>query len=241
MPWAIQRQRLLAARPLLPPGMRRPAALLAAGCVVVTACLAVAFGHQGRPGRLDTVVDARIQGLLDSYQGPLHLLSRLGGLLSVAELTAALVLACLVTRRWRGAVLAALAVPAAMTLTEFVLKPLVERSIRGYASFPSGHATAMFALAAICAVLLANPPRPRLPRAVRLLLAAGAVLVAVAVPVAMVAQGFHYFTDIVAGAAVGVGTVLLITLLIDLARPAARVSRGTAAEDTAALSAGRLP
>ena len=186
-------------------------------------------------------MDARIQGLLDSYQGPLHLLSRLGGLLSVAELTAALVLACLVTRRWRGAVLAALAVPAATTLTEFVLKPLIGRSIRGYASFPSGHATAMFALAAICAVLLANPPRPRLPRAVRLLLAAGAVLVAVAVPVAMVAQGFHYFTDIVAGAAVGVGTVLLITLLIDLARPAARVSRGTAAEDTAALSAGRLP
>jgi membrane-associated phospholipid phosphatase len=241
MAWGIQRQRLLAARPLLPPGTRRPAALLAAGCVVVTALLAVAFGHQGRPGRLDAVVDARIQGLLGSYPGPVHLLSRLGGLLSVAELTAALVLACLVTRRWRGAVLAVLAVPAAMTLTEFVLKPLVGRSIRGYASFPSGHATAMFALAAICTVLLANPPRPRLPRVVRLLLAAGAGLVAVAVPVAMVAQGFHYFTDIVAGAAVGIGTVLLVTLLIDLARPAARAGDGTAAADTAALSAGRLP
>jgi undecaprenyl-diphosphatase len=241
MPWGIQRERLLAARPLLPPGMRRPAALLTAGCVVVTACLAVAFGHQGRPDRLDAVVDTRIQSLLGSYQGPLHLLTRLGGLLSVAELTAALVLACLVTRRWRGAVLAALAVPVAMTLTEFVLKPLVGRSIRGYASFPSGHATAMFALAAICAVLLANPSRPRLPRAVRLLLAGGAVLVAVAVPVAMVAQGFHYFTDIVAGSAVGIGTVLLITLLIDMARPAARAPRGAAAEDTAALSAGRLP
>jgi membrane-associated phospholipid phosphatase len=241
MAWGIRRRRLLAAPPLLPPGMRRPAALLAAGCVLVTAGLAVAFGHQGRPSRLDAVVDARIQGVLGSYQGPLHLLSRVGGLFSVTELTAALVLACLVTRWWRGAVLAALAVPAAMTLTEFVLKPLVGRSISGYDSFPSGHATAMFALAAICAVLLANPPRPRLPRAVRRLLVAGAVLVAVAVPVAMVALGYHYFTDIVAGAAVGIGTVLLITLLIDLARPAARAPRGTAAEDTAALSAGRLP
>src|SRR5690349_8513168 len=196
MPWGIQHQRLLAARPLLPAGLRRWAAVLAAGCVVVTACLALAFGHQGRADPLDAVVDARIQGLLDSYPRPLHLLSRLGGLLSVAELTVALVLACLVTRRWRGALLAALAVPVAMTMTEFVLKPLVGRSIRGYASFPSGyasfpsgHATAMFALAAICAVLLANPKRPRLPRAVRLLLAAGAVLVAIAVPVAMVAQG----------------------------------------------------
>jgi len=241
MAWGIQCQRLVAARPLLPPGVRRPAALVAAGCVAVTTGLAVVYGHQARADRLDAAVDARIQNALGGYQGPLHLLTRLGGLLSVAELTAALVLACLVTRRWRGAVLAALAVPAAMTLTEFVLKPLVGRSIRGYASFPSGHATAMFALAAICAVLLANPKRPRLPRAVRLLLAAGAVLVAIAVPVAMVAQGYHYFTDIVAGAAVGIGTVLLITLLIDLARPADRAPRGAAVEDTAALSAGRLP
>ena len=241
MPWGIQRQRLLAARPLLPPGMHRWAALVAAGCVVVTVCLALAFGHQAHPDRLDAAIDAWLQGALGSHHGPLRSLRRLGGLLSVTELTVALVLACLVTRRWRGAALAALAVPAAVTLTEFVLKPLVGRSIRGYAAFPSGHATAMFALAAICAVLLANPPRPRLPRAVRLLLVAGAVLVAIAVPVAMVALGFHYFTDIVAGTAVGIGTVLLITLLLDLARPAARAPHGAAAEDTAALSAGRLP
>lgn len=240
MPWGIQQQRGPAA-PLLPPGMRRPAALLAAGCVMVTTWLALAFGHQGRADRLDAALDTRIQSALGSYRGPLHLLSRLGGLLSVAELTAALVLACLVTRRWRGAVLAALAVPAAMTLTEFVLKPIVGRSISGYDSFPSGHATAMFALATICAVLLANPPRPRLPRAARLLLVAGAVLVAVAVPVAMVALGYHYFTDIVAGTAVGIGTVLLIALLIDLARPATRARRAVTTEDTAALSAGRLP
>ena len=230
-----------AGRPLLPPRLRRPAALLAAGCVVVTAGLALAFGHQRRPGRLDAAVDTRIQGLLGSYHGPLHQLSRLGGLFSVAELTAALVVACLVTRRWRGAALAGLAVPAAVALTEYALKPFVGRTISGYHSFPSGHATAMFALATICAVLLANPPRPRLPRAVRLLLVAGAILVAVAVPVAMVALGYHYFTDIVAGTAVGIGTVLLIALLIDLARPAAPATHGTAAEDTAALSAGRLP
>jgi membrane-associated phospholipid phosphatase len=214
--------------------------MLAAACVVVTACLAVAFGHQRHADRLDAVADARIQSALGSYQGPLHLLDRLGGLLPVAGLTAALVLACLVTRRWRGAALAGLAVPAAVVLTEYVLKPLVGRSIRGYLSFPSGHATAMFALAASCAVLLANSPRPRLPRAVRLLLAAGAALIAAAVPLAMVALGFHYFTDIVAGTAVGIGTVLLTALLIDLARPAAQAPRHPATVDTAALSGGRL-
>jgi membrane-associated phospholipid phosphatase len=226
---------------LLTPGTHRPAALLVAACVAVTTCLALAFGHQARADRLDAAVDARIQSALGSYQGSLHLLTGLGGLVPVATLTAALALACLVTRWWRGAALAVLGVPAAVALTELVLKPLVGRSIGGYPSFPSGHATAMFALAATCAVLLANPPRPRLPRAVRLLLLAGAVLVAAAVPVGMVALGFHYFTDIVAGTAVGTGTVLLIALLIDLARPAARASHSMAAEDKAALSAGRLP
>lgn len=241
MPWGIERQRRPAAQPLLPPGAYRPAALLVTGCAVVTTCLALAFGHQARADRFDTAVDARIRDSLGSYQGLLHLLAWLGGLVPVVTLTAALVLACLVTRRWRGAVLAGLAVPAAVALTEFVLKPLVGRSILDYPSFPSGHATAMFALAATCTVLLASPPRPRLPRAVRLLLVAGAVLVAAAVPIAMVALGFHYFTDIVAGTAVGIGTVLLAALLIDRARPAARAPHGMAAEDTAALSAGRLP
>ena len=241
MPCGIEPQRWPAARSLLPPGTHRPVALLVTGCVVVTTCLALAFGHQARAGRLDAAVDARIKGALGSYQGALHLLTLLGGLLSVAALTAALVLACLVTRWWRGAALAGVAVPAAVALTEFVLKPLVGRSIRGYPSFPSGHATAMFALAATCAVLLANPPRPRLSRAGRLLLVAGAVLVAAVVAVGMVALGFHYFTDIVAGMAVGTGTVLLTALLIDRVRPAARVPHGTAGAGTAALSAGRLP
>ena len=88
----------------------------------------------------------------------------------------------------------------------------------------------MFALAASCAVLLANPPRPRLPRAVRLLLVPGAVLVAASVPVAMVALGFHYFTDIVAGTALGIGMVLLTALLIDRARPIAPRRRRRSAE-----------
>jgi membrane-associated phospholipid phosphatase len=70
---------------------------------------------------------------------------------------------------------------------------------------------------------------------------AGAVLVATAVPIAMVALGDHYFTDIVAGTAVGTGMVLLTALLIDRARPAGGTASGAATSGTAALSAGRLP
>ena len=43
-----------------------------------------------------------------------------------------------------------------------------------------------------------------------------AYAVASVVAAAMIALGFHYFTDAVAGAAVGIGTVLATALVIDL-------------------------
>jgi membrane-associated phospholipid phosphatase len=229
MPRGTKSRRQAAPRPLLPPALRRPAAVLVIACATVTASLALAFAGQSRPGGLDAAVDAHVRSALGPYRAQTNLLAGLGGLGPVTVLTAALVLACLVTRRWRGAALAGLAVPAAVALTEYVLKPLVGRTIRGDPSFPSGHATAMFALAATCAVLLAGPARPRLPGAVRLLLVFGAALVAAAVATAMVALGYHYFTDAVAGTAVAIGVVLLTALLIDRAARAPRAeSRGDA-------------
>ena len=142
-------------RPLLSPALRRPAALVVTGCAAVTASLALAFAGQTRPDGLDAAVDAHTRSALSQYQGQLHQLAELGGLAPVTMMTAALVLACLATRRWRGAALACLAVPAAVTLTEYVLKPLVGRTIlSGYDCYPSGHTTALFALAATCTVLL---------------------------------------------------------------------------------------
>src|SRR6266568_4565910 len=138
---------------LLPPALRRPAALVLAGCVAVTALLALTVSRQARPDALDAAVDARI--------------------------------------------------------------------LEGYQSFPSGHATALFGLAATGSVLLANPPRPRLPRQVRLLLVLAAALVAATVAVAVVVLRYHYFTDTVAGTAVGIGMVLLTALILDRAGPVA--------------------
>ena len=206
-----------ASRPLLPPALRRPALVLVTGCVAVTVFLALAFVGQARPGALDAAVDAPVRSGLGQYEEQLRLLAQLGGLIPVTVLTAAPILACLATRRLRGAALFGLAVPAAAALTEFVLKPLVGRTLRGYLCFPSGHTTTLVALAAACAVLLAGPARPRLPGAARLLLVLGAALAAAAVATAMVARGYHYFTDTVAGTAVGIGVVLLTALVIDWA------------------------
>src|SRR5579859_4891690 len=217
--------------PLLSPALHRPAAVVVAACAAVTALLGVAFAHDGRPDRLDAAVDTWVRDHLGRFHEPVHLLAGLGGLIPVAVLTAALVLACAAARWWRGAALAALGMLAAVTLTEAVLKPLAGRTIDGYPSFPSGHATALFGLVAICAVLLAGPSRPRLPGAVRLALILAAVLVAAAVATAVIVLGYHYFTDTVAGTAVGTGTVLLTALLLDRVRPAAVPRSGQRPED----------
>jgi len=85
------------------------------------------------------------------------------------------------------------------------------------ASFPSGHATSSFALAAVFAILLTDPVYRRVPRALRLLLVLMALLLAAAVAATMIAIGAHVFTDAVAGAAVGTGVVLACALTLDLA------------------------
>jgi undecaprenyl-diphosphatase len=188
---------------------------LTVACIAVTAVLGVSVSDQSRAGGLDATVDARIKAGLAGHHFLLTVLPRVGTPVPVVVMTLALVAACLATHRWRGAVLAGAAVLVAVVLTERVLKPLIGRIALGWLSFPSGHATSMFALAAVCTVLLAGPSRPPLPAVLRLFLALAAVTAAAAVSAAMVALGFHYFTDIIGGAAVSIATVLLTALILD--------------------------
>jgi membrane-associated phospholipid phosphatase len=212
--------------PLLLPGPLRVAGIaLLAACVAVTSVLGVRFLGRGLPGWLDSAFDPRIQVGLSRFPLLLNWLPRLGTLGPVMVMTLALVLACVSTRRWSGAVLAAVTVPAATGLTEYVLKPYVGQAIGQ--SFPSGHATSMFALATVCAVLLVDPPRRRVPGVVRLSLVLMALLLATAVAAAMIAIAAHNFTDAVGGAAVGTGVVLACALVLDLV--ASQVQRASVA------------
>lgn len=204
---------------LLPRWLRLPTAALLAACVALMA-LAVQFAGRGQSGWLDSAIDPRIHAGFSRFPVLLSWLPDVGTLRPVALITLALVLACTAIRRWSGAVLAAVAVPAATGLTEYVLKPYVGQVIGQ--SFPSGHATSMFALAAVCAVLLVDPPGRRVPVVVRLLLVLAALILAAAVAAAMVAIGAHDFTDAVGGAAVGTGLVLACSLTLDLVISRAR-------------------
>jgi membrane-associated phospholipid phosphatase len=210
---------------LLPVAWRRPAAGLLAVCVTVTAALAVVISHPSAADWFDAAVDARIHAAL-GWHPLLTVLPWFGDKVPVAIMTAALIVACLVTHRWRGAALAGTAVLASGGITEYVLKPFSGRLSPGGSSFPSGHATSTFALAAICAVLLAGPSRPRLPAALRVLLAVAAAIGAGAVSAAMVALGAHHLTDIIGGAAVGTAAVLLTALVLDRFIPAVGTGTG---------------
>jgi undecaprenyl-diphosphatase len=199
--------------------MRPAAAVVLTMCAAVTALLGALVAGQARAGPADSWVDARIRSGLGGQWRGLEDLAGIGDVLPVAVMTSVLVLACLVTRRWRGAVLAAVAVPAAAGVAELVLKPLVGRTFMGALSFPSGTEARVFAVAAVFAVLMADPVRPPIPAAVRLALAVAVLLAAVAVAVALVGLDQHYFTDTVGGAAVGTAVALATALVLDRAVP----------------------
>jgi membrane-associated phospholipid phosphatase len=213
MQWGIT-WRASRSRVLLPGSLRGAGIALLTACVAVATALAALLAGGGSAVRLDAALDPRIQAGLGRFPSLLHWLPRLGGLKEVALMTLALALACVVTRRWAGAVLAVVAVPGAVGLTEYVLKPYVGGPLDQ--GFPSGHATSSFALAAIGTVLLATPPFRRLPGTLRFLLVLVALLLAAAVAAAMIAIGAHTVTDAVAGAAVGTGVVMACALILDL-------------------------
>ena len=81
----------------------------------------------------------------------------------------------------------------------------------------SGHTTAVVALTATLAVLLLVPPQQARTRPVRALLLGMSGITAAVVATAVIGLRWHYFTDTVAAAAVGAGTVCALALILDLA------------------------
>ena len=154
-----------------------------------------------------------------AHQDLLSWLALPGEPIPVAALIVVIAVTCSVTGRANGAVLAVVAVPVASVVAEHVLKPLVGRTAHGFLSYPSGHGTVMFALAAVVAVVMLNPPGRVLTPALRLIVPAAAVALACVISVIVIGVGVHYFTDTIAGAALGAGTVAATALVLDLPGP----------------------
>jgi undecaprenyl-diphosphatase len=196
-----------------------PAALaltLATGAVV--ALLGRHLAQDPGPTRWDRAGE-RLTSWLLAWGQPLHDLTRLANPVSMLLLAVLLAGVCAVLGHVRAAVLAVTAPGVALLVTEVWLKPLVGREVvPGHGNaFPSGHATAAAAVAAV-ALLLLLPGRPlgrRLLRPAAVLLCALVVLLPAALAVAMVTLRYHDVSDVVGGVGVAVATVLLVALLLD--------------------------
>jgi membrane-associated phospholipid phosphatase len=223
------------ARPLLPGPAKPWACALLAGCVVLVAALGVLFARKTSADWFDHAIDAPIITWFGGHQRLALWLAAPGSLIPAGATTAAIVIGCVLAGRLNGAFLALAAVPVSEAISEGLLKPLVHRTYLGGVVYPSGHTTAISAVAAtlIVILLVSRPPgQASAMRRLSVLIPAAACVVGIGVAIGLIGLRWHYFTDIVAGAAVGIGTVCGLALLLDL--PAVR--RGLAASDAVVTS-----
>jgi uncharacterized protein (DUF427 family) len=201
--------------PLLPRSARPALLILIGACALIVAGLGLAVHGQSHAGWLDAGPDTAIIGAL----GPHPRIA--GDLIDVADpervviICAVLAVVALASRRWRGALLVVLAVPLASAITEFALKPLVDRHYGVGLAFPSGHLTGVTAMAGVTIVLAIGPAHLPLPRLARWLLVAAAVAAVAAVVLGVIALRYHYLTDTIGGAAVGTAVVTGTALTLD--------------------------
>ena len=154
---------------------------------------------------------------------------QLGNELPVMLGMAALALWAVFRRDASGAIVAILGPSAAIFLTEYVLKPGFDRTTtHGALSYPSGHVTAVVALATVALLLVYRYDGPWMA----LLWSPIALGAVAAIAFAVVALRWHYVTDSFGGVALGVGVVLLVAGAADsisgeVRRPFARGRLGT--------------
>ncbi|MCA1836325.1 MAG: phosphatase PAP2 family protein, partial [Actinobacteria bacterium] len=194
-------------RPLLPAGLRRPAIVIIVLALALLAVLALRYAHQEAAGTLDRTLDTYIRIGLQGEQGVT------GALISFVYPPRSMILLAAITgvgawaRRWSGVTLTLGGTLSAVVITEVLLKPLIGRLRYGHLTFPSGHTTAVTAIAIAMVILLIGAPRPRRV-ALRLMTGLATVAVPASVAIALIAQHIHYATDTIAGCCVALVTVL---------------------------------
>src|SRR5438552_14240852 len=208
--------RAASARLLLAASARPWLAAVLTGCAILVAALGALFAGHSTADAFDRAVDSPVITAFAGHGGLALWLAYPGTTVPAVVLSVVIAVACLLTGRIRGALLAIAAVPVAVGLCEVLIKPLVHRTYIGQVVYPSGHTATIFALAATITVLLLASPWSAVARPLRLLILAVAYLAAVAVVVGVIGVRFHYVTDTVAGAAVGTGTVCGLALVLDL-------------------------
>jgi membrane-associated phospholipid phosphatase len=194
---------------LIAPVARRAARRLVAGCAALAVLLGLVFFHGTTPDAVDRVIDSSIITRLSSHQNFMFDITRLGTLGPAAAISLAL---ALFSRRLNGAVLSITAVLAATVVCDYVFKPVVHRTYYGHLAYPSGHTCAVTAMTTVLVILVCRPGVRNQWRVLSLVIS---LLAIVAIALAVITLRWHYFTDTIAGFAIGAGTVVALALLID--------------------------
>lgn len=202
-------------RNLLSRSARTVAAIGIVTAVLLMAALCIVYAGSTGPGAIDRVLDPLAASTLRNQWFDAHdsYFLRLGDAMRFTALTSALVIVASLMRRWAAVALLVVSPSVAVAATELVIAPFVGRRLQGVLSLPSGHATAVGSAAVCVVVLVLGAPRSRV--IVRWSCAALVTLIAFVSGVAVVAEGTHYATDVVAGWCVAVVVVLSTALLLD--------------------------
>ncbi|MDT4891709.1 MAG: hypothetical protein QOE97_744 [Pseudonocardiales bacterium] len=212
---------------LIAPSARPAVYAVLAVAVAVTAALGSWLAGRTTLTAFDLRWDARLGRLFRTHPAAALRLADLGGPLAAGVGCVAVAVAALVLRRPRGVALAAIAAPVAAGLTDWVLKPLVDRAPFGTYTYPSGHSAAAFALATVIVLLVLDETSRRPPRVVRVAVAVVVLAVTGLVPLGLVAARYHFTTDTIGGCCVGIATALVAARVIDVVadRRASRARR----------------
>ncbi|MFD5463688.1 phosphatase PAP2 family protein [Kitasatospora sp. NPDC127059] len=191
--------------------------LVSALAALVVIVLGVRYAGEGAPGRVDARVQDGLYGVEPPWRHLARTLDALGEPAGAGSLGFAAVSCCLLFRRPRDAVFAAVGMGLPVVAAT-LLKHVVGRTIHGAEnlSYPSGHTAFLTAVALVVALLA------RGPRALPVL--AAAVAAGAAMGWAQVALGAHYPTDALAGWCTALALVPPAGWLVDRAagRPAGR-------------------
>lgn len=200
-----------APRPAVPRHLRLPVAAVAAAGFVGLFVLALRYGGSAQPGGLDRAARARLGGLDENT--PLEHIVPFADRGSVVAAAVIVAIFCLLTGHRRLAVVA-IAGPGLTGMATTILKPLIDRTLDGAPALPSGHAGGATSLAAVTALLVVAVVGTR-SSGTTVAAATAVVAIGALMGVALVAEGFHYATDTVAGFCTAVAVVGAVAVAVD--------------------------
>jgi undecaprenyl-diphosphatase len=184
--------------------------------MLIAVALGALFAHQTTADGFDRVLDDPVINSLGRHGTLVSWMSFPGTQIPALAISLAMTMGCLRCRWPNGAVLALTAVFIATQIDDLVLKTLFDRRYLGALSYPSGHTSGVVALCAAYVVLFVLAPAGSdRARGWRLLGLLVLLLLVVSTVLGVIGLRWHYFTDTVGGAAVAVGTVCGLCLLLD--------------------------